>query len=82
MGMTKRRLGGRRSVFALVRWGLVGASLHDSDAGVDVVGGECVDKGPAWVGLVVGVGHCFGVYLVGAEVLRELGEAGQHWCAD
>ena len=28
-GMTKRRHGGRRSVVALLRWGLVGAAWHD-----------------------------------------------------
>ena len=82
--MTKAPLpfGGGASVGALVRWWLVAASWHDEDAGVDVSGGDCVDKWSAWVGLVVGVGHCFGVHLVGAEVLGEFGEAGEHRCAD
>jgi hypothetical protein len=33
-GMTKRRLGGRRSVGVLLCWGLVGAAWHYENAGV------------------------------------------------
>ena len=81
------RQGRQRFALTASAWGLVvvvlvAAAWHYEHAGAKCVGVEGVDDWPAWVWFVVGVGHACGFDMIGAQVLCELGEAGEHWGAD